>query len=225
MSIQAIGVRKSIGDTQTEVIKGVSFTIEKGEFVALLGKSGSGKSTLLYLLGTLDKPSAGQILIDGHDVAAISPEALHDLRNLKIGFVFQFHFLLPELTALENVLMPTSLFNQQEARRSYAEELLKTFGLGEKMHRLPRQLSGGEQQRVAIARAMVMKPEYLFADEPTGSLDSVNGERVMELLKVANEQHGTTIVLVTHDADFAAMASRKIPLLDGRVVASEGSEK
>ncbi len=218
MSIRVKDVRKTIGDTKTEVIKGVSFTIENGEFVALLGKSGSGKSTLLYLLGTLDKPTSGQILIDDADVASISAEALHQLRNLKIGFVFQFHFLLPELTALENVMMPTSVFGGQEKHRAYAEELLRTFGLGDKMHRLPRQLSGGEQQRVAIARAMVMKPAYLFADEPTGSLDSVNGELVMDLLKTLNEKQGTTIILVTHDSDFANMAKRKIPLVDGKVV-------
>lgn len=217
--IQAIDIRKTIGDTHTEVIKGISFTIEKGEFVALLGKSGSGKSTLLYLLGTLDTPTSGKILIDGYDVAAISQNELHNLRNLKIGFVFQFHFLLPELTALENVLMPASLFHQQGSRKAHAIELLTVFGLGDKLHRLPRQLSGGEQQRVAIARAMVMNPEYLFADEPTGSLDSVNGEKVMELLKTANQKFGTTIVLVTHDLDFANMATRKIPLSDGQLVA------
>jgi ABC-type lipoprotein export system ATPase subunit len=218
MSIKATDVLKSLGDPATDVIRGVSLDIKPGEFVALTGRSGSGKSTLLYMLGTLDNPSGGRIELDGKDIAGLTEEALHQLRNEKIGFVFQFHYLLPELTAIENVLMPAVKAKRAGERRKDAEDLLTTFGLGEKMHRLPRQLSGGEQQRVAIARALIMKPEYLFADEPTGSLDSASGSKVMDILQDINKSRGTTIVLVTHDPDFAAMAKRQVVLADGRII-------
>jgi len=217
MSIEALDVKKIFGIPPTEVLKGISFKINSGEFVSLTGRSGSGKSTLLYILSSLDSPSQGQVKLDGKDVYSLTPSELHKFRNEKMGFVFQFHYLLPELSSLENVLMPTIKTHQRESKRKRAQELLGQFGLGDKLDRLPRQLSGGEQQRVAIARALIMEPEYLFADEPTGNLDSVNGEVVMKLLRQINDDFKTTIVMVTHDPDFASMAKRQIYLVDGKV--------
>jgi lipoprotein-releasing system ATP-binding protein len=165
--------------------------------------------------------TAGTVEIAGHDFGKMPPEELYRFRNQEMGFVFQFHYLLAELTAIENVLMPTLKLKRQEERRPHAEMLLKQFGLAEKHNRLPRQLSGGEQQRLAIARALVMEPKYLFADEPTGALDTANGEIVMQIIRDVNLQHGTTIVLVTHDPDFAAEAQRQIRLVDGRLAGDE----
>ncbi len=216
--IVAQKVCKVIGEPAQTVLSEVSLSIAPGEFVSLVGRSGSGKSTLLYVLSGLDFASSGTVYIEDHDIYAMSPEQLGQLRNQKIGFVFQFHYLLDELTALENVLMPTRKTHQEHAKTPMAEHWLKEFGLGEKLHRLPRQLSGGEQQRVAIARSLIMEPQYLFADEPTGALDSVNGQRVMEILKDIHKKQGTTIVLVTHDKDFAKDADRQIHLADGRIV-------
>ncbi len=213
MSIILKSVSKSF---QTQpVIKDISLTIDPGEFVALTGKSGSGKSTLLYILSSLDTPTSGQILFNGKDLKSFTSKELHRFRNQHMGFVFQFHHLLPELTALENVLMPTLKQGLKEKKREYAIELLAEFGLSEKTNRLPRQLSGGEQQRVAIARALIMNPDYLFADEPTGNLDSINGDAVLKTFKKINETQGTTIIMVTHDPDFADLAKRQIYLVDG----------
>ncbi len=213
MSIILKSVSKSF---QTQpVIKDISLTIDPGEFVALTGKSGSGKSTLLYILSSLDTPTSGQILFNGKDLKSFTSKELHRFRNQHMGFVSQFHHLLPELTALENVLMPTLKQGLKEKKREYAIELLAEFGLSEKTNRLPRQLSGGEQQRVAIARALIMNPDYLFADEPTGNLDSINGDAVLKTFKKINETQGTTIIMVTHDPDFADLAKRQIYLVDG----------
>jgi len=219
MGIRARDVSKIVGDPPTRVIDELSLDIRDGEFVALTGRSGSGKSTLLYLLSSLDSVSAGRVELDGKDLSRISEDELHRFRNEKMGFVFQFHYLIAELTALENVLFPARRTGQHEARAPRARLLLDTFGLSGKHGRLPRQLSGGEQQRVAIARALIMEPRYLFADEPTGALDSASGEIVLKILREANMKSGTTIVLVTHDPDFAALAGRQIHLADGRVVA------
>lgn len=194
--------------------------IEDGEFIALTGRSGSGKSTLLYILSTLDRPTAGRVLLGGHDVPSLPPAELHRFRNAQMGFVFQFHYLLPELTALENVLMPARKTGQERTLRARAQGLLEDFGLGNKQGNLPRQLSGGEAQRVAIARALLLRPRYLFADEPTGNLDTANGERVLRIFQEANRTLGTTIVMVTHDPDFAAMATRQVVLRDGQIVES-----
>lgn len=221
MGIVAKNIDKRIGDPPTQVLFDISADIGRGEFVALTGRSGSGKSTLMYILSSLDSPSSGTVEIDGYDIETMPSEELHRFRNLNMGFVFQFHYLLAELTALENVLMPTLKFNQRERRCSLAEGLLEQFGLKDKVHRQPRQLSGGEQQRVAIARALVMEPAYLFADEPTGSLDTLNGDLVMKILSDTNRDKGATIVMVTHDPDFADMARRKIHLSDGRVVGAD----
>jgi ABC-type lipoprotein export system ATPase subunit len=203
-------------DTQ-DILKDISLSINEGEFVALTGRSGSGKSTLLYIISSLDTPSEGTIHIDGQDMLRIPSHQLHRFRNEHIGFVFQFHYLLPELSALENVLMPALKHGSSKEKTPYALQLLEGFGLANKANRLPRQLSGGEQQRVAIARALVMKPRYLFADEPTGNLDSINGDSVMNVFKTVNKEHNTTVVMVTHDPDFANMAHRQIHLVDGEI--------
>jgi lipoprotein-releasing system ATP-binding protein len=220
MAIELRAVTKSFGTPPTQVLKNIDLSIQDGEFVALTGKSGSGKSTLLYIISTLDAPTTGGVFIDGSAVSEMPSREIHAFRNQNLGFVFQFHHLLPELSALENVLMPARKAKQTTQVEPYARELLRDFGLEDKLGRLPRQLSGGEQQRLAIARALVMKPKYLFADEPTGNLDSANGEIVMKLLERANREFGTTIMMVTHDPDFAARARRQVHLLDGAVAGS-----
>lgn len=221
MSIQVQNVTKSFGDPVVEILKNVSFKIQDGEFAALTGRSGSGKSTLLYILSSLDHATEGDVLFEHKSVKKMSPEELHHFRNQKMGFVFQFHYLLPELSSLENVLMPTRKLGLHVQKRNEAIDLLRSFGLEKKLENYPRQLSGGEQQRVAIARALIMNPQYLFADEPTGNLDSINGELVMTLLKKINIDRKTTIIMVTHDPDFANLASRQIFLVDGRLVDKE----
>lgn len=218
MSIVVNSVGKAIGDPAVQILSDISLEIAVGDFVALTGRSGSGKSTLLYILSSLDTASSGSVFYEGQDVAKMEPRALSRFRNEKMGFVFQFHYLLAELSAFENVLMPARKAGREVERRAHAEKLLSEFGLADKMHRLPRQLSGGEQQRVAIARSLVMEPKYLFADEPTGSLDSVNGEIVMKIIREANEKMGTTVIMVTHDSDFAKQAKKRVHLVDGRVV-------
>lgn len=212
--LQAIQISKEFH--QSYVLENINLNIQEGEFVSLCGKSGSGKSTLLYILSSLDSASSGEVVMDGQKLSTITPKQLHTLRNEKIGFVFQFHYLLPELTALENVLMPT--FKKKIDKKKEAIDLLTQVGLKDKLNRLPKQLSGGEQQRVAIARALIMNPQYLFADEPTGNLDSNNGEKIMAILKEINQEKKTTIVMVTHDPDFAEMANRKITLSDGKII-------
>lgn len=221
MTIKAVHLSKSFGSPAVKVLHDLSFQIQAGEFVALTGRSGSGKSTLLYLLGALDFPTEGHVELGGYNLSAVSERELHRVRNQSVGFVFQFHYLLPELTALENVLTPVRkaadfgvAVKEFEVR---AQELLVRFGLEGKEARLPRHLSGGEQQRVAIARALVMRPKYLFADEPTGALDSVNGETVIRLFEETNRLDGTTVIMVTHDTGFAARARRQIRLVDGRI--------
>jgi len=204
----------------TEVLKGVSARIEEGEMVSIVGRSGSGKSSLLYLISTLDKPSSGEVIIDGVPVSSLSSTDLHRFRNEKMGYVFQFHHLLPELTCIENVLMPARKTGQEKALRKRAMDLLGEFGLSQKADRRANQISGGEQQRVAIARALIMEPRYLFADEPTGNLDSRNGEAVLRFFQNIHRDRGTTIVYVTHDPLFAELADREIQLADGLVVSS-----
>jgi putative ABC transport system ATP-binding protein/lipoprotein-releasing system ATP-binding protein len=218
MGIVLRNVTKAFGYPPLPVLRNISLTIEDGEFVSLTGRSGSGKSTLLYILSTLDRPTSGEVLMGGQNVPALSAPELHRFRNERMGFVFQFHYLLPELNALENVLMPARKTRQEGSRRPYAVELLTGFGLGSKLESLPRQLSGGEAQRVAVARALLMQPRYIFADEPTGNLDSANGEMVVRIFQEINRTRGTTLIMVTHDADFAAMAGRQIVLRDGRIL-------
>lgn len=218
MSLKLIDVKKSFGTPPTDVLKGITLDIENGEFVSIVGRSGSGKSTLLYVISSLDNATAGKILYDNVELTQMDQKKIHELRNTNIGFVFQFHYLLPELSVLENVLMPARKHDRQKEMEPNAMALIKEVDLEGKEHRMPSQLSGGEQQRVAIARALLMNPKYLFADEPTGNLDSVNGDRIMSLFQKINAEKKTTVVYVTHDIDYANLAPRKIELVDGVLI-------
>ena len=214
--IQVQNIHKSFGDL--EVLKGVSLEVQKGEIVAIVGKSGAGKTTLLQIIGTLDRPTNGKVLIDGTDVFAMKDNALAAFRNKHIGFIFQFHQLLPEFTALENVCIPAMIAREKESDYlPRAERLLKELGLAERLHHKPNELSGGEKQRVAAARALMMQPAIILADEPTGSLDEKNKKELSELLLQLRKQYGQTILLVTHDKELAAMADRTIEIKDGRI--------
>lgn len=215
--IELRNLKKSFGDPPTEVLKGVSAEIREGEMVSIVGRSGSGKSSLLYLISTLDRPTSGEVVIDGVSVSQLSSRDIHQFRNQKMGYVFQFHHLLPELTCLENVLMPARKVGKEKDFEKRALDLLKQFGLGQKADRRANKISGGEQQRVAIARALVMEPKYLFADEPTGNLDSANGEAVLDFFRMIHRERGTTIVYVTHDPLFAKLAQRELVLVDGQL--------
>ncbi len=225
MGLRASHIVKSFGTPPTHVLKDISLTIDDGDFVSITGRSGSGKSTLLYVMSTLDQATSGEIEIDGEKISRMPSERLHRFRNQNMGFVFQFHYLLPELTALENVLIPARKTKRHAEKTELALSLLERFGLESKENRLPGQLSGGEQQRVAIARALVMKPKYLFADEPTGNLDSANGDQVIRILKELNESEKMTVVIVTHDPDYAALAKRQVHLVDGRISSRSDSIK
>lgn len=219
--IRALHLTKRFTPTGPAVIDDLSVDINDGDFISLVGRSGSGKSTLLYLISSLDRKYEGEVFYDQTEITRMEMEDLHRLRNRQMGFVFQFHYLINELSALENILLPARKANLLKEKEAFAHELLKTVGLDQKAHRLPNQLSGGEQQRVAIARALVMQPKYIFADEPTGNLDTQNGEAVMELFARFNRDYKTTIVYVTHDREFAKRASRQIELVDGKIVADE----
>jgi putative ABC transport system ATP-binding protein len=209
------------GQHRVEILRGVDFTVPKGQFVALMGASGSGKSTLLGLLAGLDAVSTGRVLLDGADITGLSEDALALLRSRKVGFVFQSFNLIATLTAEENVVLPFELSGASGDGRARARALLDDVGLGSRKHHYPVQLSGGEQQRVALARAFMTKPPILLADEPTGNLDSANGRHVLELLIRLNRKEGTTLVMVTHDPQLAEYADRRIVLKDGLVVADE----
>jgi lipoprotein-releasing system ATP-binding protein len=208
-------VTKSFGPTT--VLHGIDLVIPDGSFASITGRSGSGKSTLLYIMSTLDAPTTGDVTLNDNNPALMSDEELHRFRNSSIGFIFQFHYLLPELTAEENIYLPAIQRGYREADSKRAKELLGEFGMAEKFYRYPNQLSGGEQQRVAIARALMMKPKFIFADEPTGNLDSHNGIMVMNLLKKINKELKTSIILVTHEPDYAAMATQQIQMVDGKL--------
>jgi putative ABC transport system ATP-binding protein len=217
-------VTKSIdtGTHRVDILKGIDFDVAPGEFVAIMGASGSGKSTLLGLLAGLDTPTGGAIHIDGEEITRLNEDQLADLRGRKIGFVFQSYQLIPTLTAEENVLLPAELAGVNGAEAlGRARELLQTVGLEDRYEHYPVQLSGGEQQRVALARAFMRRPPLLLADEPTGNLDSVNGRQVLDLLLSMNRSEGATLVLVTHDRDLAAHATRIILLRDGLVQSDE----
>ncbi|MEB3220732.1 MAG: ABC transporter ATP-binding protein [Candidatus Sericytochromatia bacterium] len=219
--LEARGVVKALhgGDEPVMAVAGVELRIARGEFVAIRGPSGSGKSTLLYLLGALDRPTAGEVCIDGASTSGLADPELAALRGRQVGFVFQFHFLLPELDALENVALPMRLRGVAAAEaRARAAALLARLDLSNRLSHRPHELSGGQQQRVAIARALANDPAVLLGDELTGNLDTVNSQRVYAWLRELNEQHGQTIVVVTHSAELAAEASRVIELVDGRIV-------
>lgn len=215
MIIKATGIEKSFGDLK--VLRGVDFSVSESEVVSIMGASGAGKSTLLQILGTLMTPSAGSLEIDGEDVLSMGEKALSAFRNRRIGFVFQQHHLLPEFNALENVMIP-ALIGGRSAReaRSEAERLLGEVGLSERWNHKPNQLSGGEQQRVAIARALVNSPAILFADEPSGNLDSRTKEEIHSLFFDLRKKTGQTIVIVTHDSGLAALCDRTCVLKDGQ---------
>jgi len=210
------------GDQNLAVLKDVSFTVEQGDFVAIVGPSGSGKTTLLGLLAGLDTPTRGKVILDGHDLTTMSENERARLRGEKVGFVFQTFQLIPTLTARENIAVPLELQGNDDASER-ASDLLEKVGLQERGHHFPMQLSGGEQQRVALARAFANSPRILFADEPTGNLDATTGGRVFDLLTTLNRESGSTIILVTHDANLAGRASRVIRLSDGRVVSDTGA--
>ena len=212
------------GDNSLAVLRDVSFSIPQGAFVAIVGPSGSGKTTLLGLLAGLDTPSRGQVLLDDADLTAMDEDQRAQLRGQKVGFVFQSFQLIATLTALENVQVPLELRGDSGAA-DRARELLTRVGLADRLDHFPTQLSGGEQQRVAIARAFANEPRILFADEPTGNLDSDTGSRIVELLEALNRESATTIILVTHDLTLAARAQRIIRLSDGRVVSDTQSER
>lgn len=217
MMIEARDIHKSYGTL--EVLKGISLDVARGEVVAIVGASGAGKTTLLQILGTLSAADSGTLLIDGIDVAGLRDRALSQFRNEHIGFVFQFHHLLPEFTALENVCIPALIGHRDRARsEARARELLDMMGLADRMSHKPSQLSGGEQQRVAIARALINSPSVLLADEPSGNLDTVNRDEIHRLFFSLREKLGQTVVIVTHDEGLAAMADRKITMSDGRIL-------
>ena len=216
-AIECKEIVKSFGDPPLVVLKSISLSIEQGEFVGITGRSGSGKSTLLYVTSGLDELTSGEVLLSGKNIHEFDSRELHLFRNRKMGFVFQFHYLLPELTALENILIPARKFNEDKKRTEYALSLMEEFDVIHCKDKTPSKMSGGEMQRTAIARSLIMDPELLFADEPTGNLDSENGIKVMDILKEINRRIGTTILMVTHESDFAAMAKRQIHLTDGRI--------
>ncbi|MFB3893046.1 MAG: ABC transporter ATP-binding protein [Phycisphaerae bacterium] len=224
-AIKVRGLHKSyrMGSEKLEVLRGVSFSMQAGEFAAIVGASGSGKSTLLHLVGLLDKPDSGTVLFEGVDTGKLSPMRRNRIRCRDVGFVFQFYHLLPELNVLENVLLPAKVdsslagwFARRWGARARAIETLEKIGLKERLKHRPRELSGGERQRVAIARALMNRPKVLLADEPTGNLDSTIGQQILDVLKGFNKA-GQTILMVTHDAALAAQTHRILHLRDGRL--------
>ena len=205
------------GDTEVRALDGVDLTVEKGEFVAVVGTSGSGKSTLLHMLGGLDRPTSGAVLVDGKDIFSLKDEELTIFRRRKIGFVFQNYNLVPVLNVYENIVLPIQL-DGNAPDKAYVERIIETLGLEAKLQNLPNNLSGGQQQRVAIARALAAKPAIILADEPTGNLDSATSLDVMGLLKVTAQKFSQTIVMITHNEELAQMADRIIRIEDGRIV-------
>ncbi|WP_345870773.1 lipoprotein-releasing ABC transporter ATP-binding protein LolD [Shewanella algae] len=225
--LEAKAVSKSYqeGKLSTKVLEQVDLKVYPGEQLAIVGSSGSGKSTLLHILGTLDKPSAGQVLLEGEDLYKASASRQAQLRNQAMGFIYQFHHLLPEFNALENVAMPGLIAGRPKAEvRSQAKALLERVGLGHRLDHTPAELSGGERQRVAIARALINSPKVVLADEPTGNLDAHSGEAVYELIRELASQLGTAFVVVTHDHQLAARMDRQLQMVDGRLSTPEAGQ-
>lgn len=213
------GITKSFGKLQ--VLKGIDLHIDKGEVVSIVGPSGAGKTTLLQIIGTLDRPDSGTVVIDGTDVSRLSQKKLADFRNLHIGFVFQFHQLLPEFTAIENVMIPAFIAGKgRREAKARAEELLQFMGLADRASHKPNELSGGERQRVAVARALVNNPAVVLADEPSGSLDSKNKAELHQLFFDLRDKYGQTFVIVTHDEELAKLTDRTIHMKDGELGAA-----
>ena len=208
------------GDIKVDALKDINLTINKGEFVAIVGPSGSGKSTLLHLIGGVDRPTSGKVILDGTDIYGLKEKELAILRRRKIGFIFQFYNLIPVLTAEENIEMPILLDNKKPDK-DYMEDLLDILGIKERKDHLPSELSGGQQQRVSIGRALANKPSLILADEPTGNLDSKNSKEIIELLRYSIKRYNQTLVLITHDLNIAKMADRVITITDGKVKGDE----
>ena len=220
--LKSKNIHKSFGNLH--VLKGVDFNVEKGEIVSIVGKSGAGKSTLLHILGTLDRPSKGELYINSQEVSGLTEKQLADFRNTNIGFIFQFHHLLPEFTALENVCIPAFIQNKSETEAiKRATELLVYLGLQDRLDHKPTQLSGGEQQRVAVARALMNNPAIVFADEPSGNLDSSTSKELHQLLFQLREDFQQTFVIVTHNETLAAMSDRRMVMIDGRLENGNGN--
>ena len=217
--LETRGLRKvyGFGDTEVRALDGVDLAVEKGEFAAVVGTSGSGKSTLLHMLGGLDRPTGGSVIVDGRELSTLKDEELTIFRRRKIGFVFQNYNLVPVLNVYENIVLPIQLDGGQPDK-GYTNQIIETLGLGSKLQNLPNNLSGGQQQRVAIARALAAKPAIILADEPTGNLDSRTSQDVMSLLKVTSQRFAQTIVMITHNEAIAQMADRVIRIEDGRIV-------
>ena len=221
--LKAVNVHKTYNHQASalHVLKGINLKVEEGDFLAIVGPSGAGKSTLLHILGGLDKPTDGQVIFEGEEIYSASDHQRAHIRNQKIGFVFQFYHLLPEFTALENVILPALIkadMADRKALEAKGVSLLEKVGLKERANHKPNQLSGGEQQRVAIARALVNDPKIIFCDEPTGNLDSQSGKGVISLLVELNCQHQQTLVIVTHDEEIARLSKKVIPIRDGRLL-------
>jgi putative ABC transport system ATP-binding protein len=217
--LQAKDLKKQYGagDNAVHALDGVDLSVQKGEFVAIVGTSGSGKSTLLHMLGGLDRPTSGQVIVDGKDIFSLKDEALTIFRRRKIGFVFQAFNLVPVLNVYENIVLPIEL-DGKKADRGFVEQIVETLGLAERLDALPGQLSGGQQQRVAIARALAATPAIILADEPTGNLDSKTSQDVLSLLKVTSQKFAQTIVMITHNEEIAQLADRIIRIEDGHIV-------
>ena len=225
IDVQSLHKSYRLGKTTLRVLRGVTFTVKPGEFVAVVGASGSGKSTLLHLLGMLDRPDDGVIHLDGVDTRGLSAQRRNRMRCRDIGFVFQFYHLLPELNVLENALLPAKVdaslagwLGCRGQKHQRAREVLQRVGLADRLKHRPAELSGGERQRVAIARALMNQPKYLLADEPTGNLDSKTGKRIMRVLRSVSREIDQTVVMVTHDADLAGQADRVVRLVDGKLI-------
>ena len=208
------------GDTQIKALDDVSFGVEKGEFVAIVGPSGSGKSTLLHILGGVDTPSSGQVLVDGTDICALDQTKLAIFRRRQIGLIYQFYNLIPILNVEENITLPL-LLDERSLDEARLKEIVATLGLGDRVSHLPNQLSGGQQQRVSIGRALINNPALILADEPTGNLDSANSKEIISLLKLSNKRYHQTLIIVTHDRDIALQADRIISFGDGRIMRDE----
>ena len=216
------GVRKVYGAKENLVtaLEGIDLSIEKGKFVAIVGASGSGKSTLLHILGSVDKPTSGKVLVDGEDISKLNPTKSAIFRRRKVGLVYQFYNLIPTLTVRKNILMPL-LLDKRKVNEEYFEQVVNQLGIADKLEAMPSQLSGGQQQRVAIARALIYRPAILLADEPTGNLDQKNSKEIIEMLKISNRNLEQTIVLITHDEKIALEADRIITIEDGRIVSDQ----
>jgi putative ABC transport system ATP-binding protein len=208
------------GDTQIKALDDVSFSVEKGEFVAIVGPSGSGKSTLLHILGGVDTPSSGQVLVDGTDICALDQTKLAIFRRRQIGLIYQFYNLIPILNVEENITLPL-LLDERSLDEARLKEIVATLGLADRVSHLPNQLSGGQQQRVSIGRALINNPALVLADEPTGNLDSSNSKEIIALLKLSNQRYRQTLILVTHDHEIALQADRIISFVDGRILRDE----